>query len=51
MNTDLKGCGAVVVVAYFKLLCRYSSGVAIPNLGYAYPQGYEPEHLGVREKN
>jgi hypothetical protein len=23
----------------------------IPNLGYAYPQGYEPGHLGVREKN
>ena len=22
----------------------------IPNLGYAYSQGYEPEHLGVREK-
>jgi len=22
----------------------------IPNLGYAYPQGYEPGHLGVREK-
>ena len=23
----------------------------IPNLGYAYPQGYEPGHLGVRENN
>jgi hypothetical protein len=23
----------------------------IPNLGYAYPQGYESVHLGVREKN
>ena len=22
----------------------------IPNLGYAYPQGYEPGHLRVREK-
>ena len=22
----------------------------IPNLGYAHPQGYEPGHLGVREK-
>jgi len=22
----------------------------IPNLGYAYPQGYEPGDLGVREK-
>jgi hypothetical protein len=22
----------------------------IPNLGYVYPQGYEPGHLGVREK-
>jgi len=23
----------------------------IPNLGYVYLRGYEPEHLGVREKN
>jgi hypothetical protein len=23
----------------------------ITNLGYAYPQGYEPGHLGVCEKN
>ena len=23
----------------------------IPNLEYAYRQGYEPEHLGEREKN
>jgi len=23
----------------------------IPNLGYVYPQGYEPGHLEVREKN
>jgi hypothetical protein len=22
----------------------------IPNLGYAYPRGYEPGYLGVREK-
>jgi len=22
----------------------------IPNLGYAYPQSYEPGYLGVREK-
>ena len=50
MNIELNGCGAVAVVASFKLLCRYSSGAAISNLGYAYAQGYEPEHLGVREK-
>ena len=30
---------------------RISSCMAvIPNPGYAYPQGYESEHLGVREK-
>jgi hypothetical protein len=22
----------------------------IPNLGYVYPQGYEPGHLGAHEK-
>jgi len=50
MNTELKGCGAVAVVVYFKLMCRCSSGALSPNLGYAYPKGYEQEHLGVREK-
>jgi hypothetical protein len=28
-----------------------SLNAAIPNLGYAYPQGYEPGHLGACEKN
>ena len=27
------------------------SKLVFPNLGYAYPQGYEPGQLGVREKN
>jgi hypothetical protein len=27
-----------------------SSNTVIPNLRYAHPQGYEPGHLGVREK-
>jgi len=30
----------------FQACCR----AVIPNLGYAYHQGYEPGHLGVREK-
>jgi len=51
MNNEWKGCGAVVVVASFKLLCRYSYVASIPNPGYACPQGYEPELLRVREKN
>jgi hypothetical protein len=25
--------------------------VSDSNLGYVYPQGYEPGHLGVREEN
>ena len=29
---------------------RASSSAVIPNLGYAYTQGYEPGHLAVREK-
>jgi len=28
-----------------------SCNAAIPYLGYAYPQRYEPGHLGVSEKN
>jgi hypothetical protein len=26
------------------------SKAVIPSLGYADPQGYEPGHLGIREK-
>ena len=26
------------------------SRAVIPNVAYVYPQGYEPVHLGVREK-
>jgi hypothetical protein len=29
--------------------CR-SIKTVIPNVGFVYPQGYEPGHLGVREK-
>jgi len=28
-----------------------SSRAVIPNLGYAFPHGYEPGNLEVREKN
>jgi hypothetical protein len=30
---------------------QFSHITVIPNLGYAYAQGYGPGHLGVREKN
>jgi hypothetical protein len=30
-------------------ILRLGTGTVIPNMGYAYPQGYEPGHLGVRE--
>ena len=29
---------------------KLSSTAVIPKAGYANPQGYEPGHLGVREK-
>jgi len=37
------------VISYAFIIPKDSRTV-IPNLGYTYPQGYEPGHLGVCEK-
>jgi len=31
-------------------ILRLGTTTVIPNLGYAYPQGYKPGHLGVHKK-
>ena len=30
--------------------CIHDFKTVIPNLGYAYPLGYEPGYIGLREK-
>jgi hypothetical protein len=40
-----------VGTGFFSSTLVFPFSSVTPNLGYAYPQGYEPGQLGVREKN
>jgi hypothetical protein len=39
------------IPTHFRLTLLHTLKTVISNLGYAYPQVYEPGHFEVREKN